>query len=114
MSWSVRLGTETVPGPGDADLPASVLLFALSAWDRQPLPLLVITGVTLPTVLAGGGVCFPRARHLPPAFPLPLLLPVALHPTRATRRHRTLALTAAVPGSAYWGACMALLRADPP
>ena len=58
------------------------------------------------------GVCFPRARYLLPT--VPLLLPVALHLTRATRRHRTRALTAAVPGSAYWGACMALLRTRPP
>jgi hypothetical protein len=91
---------------------AAVVLFALSVWDRQPLPLLVFTAVTLLIVLASGGVYFPRARYLLPAFPL--LLPLALHLTRASRRFRTLALTAAVLGSAYWGAAMTLVWTGPP
>ncbi|MFI1568229.1 hypothetical protein ACH4ZX_35305 [Streptomyces sp. NPDC020490] len=86
---------------------ASVVLFALSVGDRQPLPLLVFTGVLLVIVLGSGGVYFPRARFLLPGFPL--LMPLALHLTRASRRYRTLFLTAAVLGSAYWGAHMALL-----
>lgn len=85
----------------------SVALFALSARDRQPLCLLVFTGVTLLIVLTSGGVYFPRARYLLPAFPL--LLPLALRLSRATRRHRVLVLTAAVAGSVYWGAHMALV-----
>ncbi|WP_405647814.1 hypothetical protein [Streptomyces sp. NBC_00019] len=86
---------------------ASVALFALSVRDRQPLCLLVFTGVTLLIVLTSGGVYFPRARYLLPAFPL--LLPLALRLSHAARRHRVLVLTAAVAGSVYWGAYMALV-----
>ncbi|MER7195212.1 hypothetical protein [Streptomyces flaveolus] len=86
---------------------ASVVLFGLSAWDRQPLPLLVFTGALLVIVLGSGGVYFPRARFLLPAFPL--LLPLAVHLSRASARHRALTLTAAVLGSAYCGAYMLLI-----
>ncbi|WP_078973512.1 glycosyltransferase family 39 protein [Streptomyces sp. MMG1533] len=86
---------------------ASVVMFGLSLWDRQPLPLLVFTGVLLVIVLGSKGVYFPRARFLLPAFPL--LLPPALHLSRASRRYRALALTTAVAGSAYVGAYMALV-----
>lgn len=85
----------------------SVVLFGLSVADRQPLPLLVLTGLLLVIVLGSGGVYFPRARFLMPGFPL--LLPVALHLARASRRHLVLALTAAVAGSAYLGAYMSLV-----
>ncbi|GEC09432.1 membrane protein [Streptomyces spinoverrucosus] len=91
---------------------ASVALFALSLADRQPLPLLVFTGVMLAIVLGSGGVYFPRARFLLPAFPL--LLPLALHLSRASRRLRTLALTGAVLGSAYCGAYMILVWPSAP
>nr|WP_246101422.1 hypothetical protein [Streptomyces cyaneus] len=91
---------------------ASVVLFGLSVWDRQPVPLLVFTAVLLTIVLGSGGVYFPRARFLLPAFPL--LLPLALHLTHASRRYRTLALTAAVAGSAYCGAYMALVYPGAP
>jgi len=89
---------------------ASVVLFVLSVWDRQPVPLLVFTGVTLVIVLGSGGVYFPRARYLLPAFPL--LLPLALHLARASRRYRALAV--AVLGSVYWGAYMVLVWTGPP
>jgi hypothetical protein len=85
----------------------SAVLFALAARDRQPLPLLVFTGVILAIVLGSGGVYFPRARFLLPAFPL--LLPLALHLSRASRRQRTLMLAAAVTGGAYCSAYMALV-----
>ncbi|MFJ3303308.1 hypothetical protein ACIPSA_09330 [Streptomyces sp. NPDC086549] len=91
---------------------ASAVLFALSAADRQPLPLLVFTGVLLSIVLASGGVYFPRARFLLPAFPL--LLPLALHLSRGSRRLRVLVLTAAVAGSAYCGAYMLLVWPSAP
>ncbi|MET7680245.1 hypothetical protein [Streptomyces sp. NPDC005423] len=91
---------------------ASALLFALSVWDRQPLPLLVYTGVLLAIVLGSGGVYFPRARFLLPAFPL--LLPAALHLSRASPRHRGLVLALAVTGSAYCGAYMALVWPSAP
>ncbi|MFF1683227.1 glycosyltransferase family 39 protein [Streptomyces sp. NPDC058256] len=95
-----------------ATLIASVLLFALAVWDRQPLPLLLFTGLLLVIVLGSGGVYFPRARFLLPAFPL--LLPAALHLARASLRFRTLALTAAVLGSAYCGAYMAMVWPSAP
>lgn len=91
---------------------AAVILFALSAWDRQPLPLLVFTAVLLTIVVASGGVYFPRARFLLPAFPL--LLPLAVHLSRASARRRLLVLTAAVAGSAYWGAYMLLVWPSAP
>ncbi|MEU6256098.1 hypothetical protein [Streptomyces sp. NPDC047043] len=90
----------------------SAVLFVLSVWDRQPFPLLVFTGILLVIVLCSGGVYFPRARFLLPGFPL--LLPVALHLHRASRRHRALVLTAAVLGSAYCSANMILLWPSAP
>ncbi|MFJ3233476.1 hypothetical protein [Streptomyces sp. NPDC086787] len=91
---------------------SAAVLFAVSARDRQPLPLLVFTGVLLTIVVASGGVYFPRARFLLPAFPL--LLPIALHLSRASLRQRALILTAAVAGSAYWGAYMLLVWPSAP
>jgi hypothetical protein len=90
----------------------SVVLYALGAWDRQPLPLLVFTGVLLLIVLGSGGVYFPRARFLLPGFPL--LLPLALHLSRASPRFRALAVTAALLSSAYWSAYMALVWPSAP
>ncbi|MGW6790299.1 hypothetical protein [Streptomyces chartreusis] len=47
---------------------------------------------------------------LSPALPaFPLLLPLALHLSRASRRYRAPALTAGVAGSAYGGAYTALV-----
>lgn len=60
----------------------SAALFALSVGDRQPLPLLVFTAVLLAIVLGSGGVYFPRARFLLPAFPL--LLPPARYLSHAS------------------------------
>ncbi|MFE0804114.1 hypothetical protein [Streptomyces sp. NPDC058812] len=91
---------------------ASVVLFGLSVWDRQPVALLVFTGVMLAIVLGSGGVYFSRARFLLPAFPL--LLPLALHLSRASGRHRALVLTAAVLGSTYCGAYMLLVWSAAP
>nr|WP_228473206.1 hypothetical protein [Streptomyces cyaneochromogenes] len=88
-------------------LVASVVLFGLSVGDRQPVALLVFTAVLLAIVLGSGGVYFPRARFLLPAFPL--LLPLALHLSRASPRYRALVLAAAVAGSAYCGAYMTLV-----
>ncbi|MCL7429080.1 hypothetical protein [Streptomyces sp. YS415] len=91
---------------------ASAVLFALSVADRQPLPLLVFTGVLLAIVLTSDGVYFPRARFLLPAFPL--LLPLALHLTRASPRYRALTLTTAAAASAYFGAYMPLVWSSAP
>ncbi|MGW3017606.1 hypothetical protein [Streptomyces longwoodensis] len=90
----------------------SVVLYGLSLADRQPVALLVFTGVLLVIVLGSGGVYFPRARFLLPGFPL--LLPVALHLHRASRRFRALALAAAVLGGAYCGAYMSLVWPSAP
>ncbi|AVH56861.1 MULTISPECIES: hypothetical protein [Streptomyces] len=91
---------------------ASMALYVLSAWDRQPLPLLVFTGVLLLIVLGSGGVYFPRARFLLPGFPL--LLPLALHISRASARFRALSLTAALVVAAYCGAYMVLVWPSAP
>ncbi|MFE6623535.1 hypothetical protein [Streptomyces sp. NPDC057740] len=91
---------------------ASVVLFGLAVADRQPVALLVFTAVLLAIVLGSGGVYFPRARLLLPAFPL--LLPLALHLSCASRRYLALVLAAAVVGSAYCGAYMALVYPGAP
>ncbi|MEU6848298.1 glycosyltransferase family 39 protein [Streptomyces sp. NPDC046716] len=91
----------------------SAVLWLLSLADRQPLPLLVFTGVLLVIVLGSGGVYFPRARFLLPGFPL--LLPLALALARTTsRRVRVLGVTGAVLGAAYCGAYMALVWPSAP
>lgn len=90
----------------------SVVLFGCAVWDRQPVPLLVFTGVLLVIVLASGGVYFPRARFLLPGFPL--LLPVAGYLARASGRLRALVLTTTVLGSAYFGAYMLLVWPSAP
>lgn len=95
-----------------ATLLASVALFALSLRDRQPPALLVFTAITLLIVLTSGGVYFPRARYLLPAFPL--LLPIAVRLTRTPARYRQVILSMAVLASAYWGAYMTLVWAGPP
>ncbi len=69
------------------------------------------TGVLPLIVLGSGGVYFPRARF-PPGFPL--LLPLALHLSRASARFRVLAATAALLSSAYWSAYMALVWPSAP
>ncbi|OKI09829.1 hypothetical protein A6A06_04115 [Streptomyces sp. CB02923] len=91
---------------------ASVALFVLGVCDRQPLPLLIFSGVLLLIVLGSGGVFFPRARFLLPGFPL--LLPLALAVARAHRRVAVLSLSAAALGSAYFGAYMTLVYGGPP
>ncbi|MFH8348026.1 hypothetical protein [Streptomyces sp. NPDC018045] len=91
---------------------ASVALFLLCVCDRQPVPLLVLSGVLLLIVLGSGGVYFPRARFLLPGFPL--LLPLALAIAHAHRRVAVLCLSAAALGSAYFGAYMTLVYGGPP
>ncbi|MGY0018270.1 glycosyltransferase family 39 protein [Streptomyces sp. cg35] len=95
-----------------ATLLACVVLYALSLRDRQPLPLLVFTGVLLVITLGSGGVYFSRARFLLPAFPL--LLPLALVMARASRRFLVLGVTGAVLGAAYCGGYMILVWPSAP
>ncbi len=90
----------------------SVAMFALCAAERQPLPLLVFTGVMLLVVLGSGGVYFPRARFLLPAFPL--LLPVALAVARARRLTAVMVLAATALSSLWFGAYMQLVWPGPP
>ncbi|MET7935199.1 mannosyltransferase family protein [Streptomyces sp. NPDC005322] len=93
-------------------LVAAPVLYALSLAARQPLPLLVFTGVLLLIVLGSGGVYFPRARFLLPGFPL--LLPAAVAIVRASARTRALVLGGVVLSSAYLGAYMALVWPSAP
>ncbi|MGX1883397.1 hypothetical protein [Streptomyces sp. NPDC055287] len=90
----------------------SVALFALCAAERQPLPLLVFTGLLLLVVLGSGGVYFPRARFLVPGFPL--LLPVALAVARARRLTCALVMGGAALSSLWFGAYMHLIWPGPP
>ncbi|WSJ91146.1 hypothetical protein OG430_19630 [Streptomyces sp. NBC_01304] len=90
----------------------SALLFVWCVRARQPLPLLVFTGLLLVIVLGSGGVYFPRARFLLPGFPL--LLPVAVLIARATRRRALAALGGAVLVSAYCSAYMVLVWPSAP
>ncbi|GBQ00303.1 hypothetical protein SSP531S_17170 [Streptomyces spongiicola] len=87
-------------------------LFLLCLADRQPLVLVVFTGVLLLVVLGSGGVYFPRARFLLPAFPL--LLPVALAVARARRAAALLVLGGAVLSSAWLGGHLLLVWQGPP
>ncbi|MFE9411933.1 hypothetical protein ACFYN0_24560 [Streptomyces sp. NPDC006704] len=90
----------------------SCALYPLCLADRQPLVLLVFTGALLLVVLGSGGVYFPRARFLVPAFPL--LLPVALALARARRAPALVVLAAAALSSAWAGAYMLLVWPGPP
>ncbi|WP_317453749.1 glycosyltransferase family 39 protein [Streptomyces sp. CBMA152] len=87
-------------------------LFLLCLADRQPLVLLIFTGMLLVVVLGSGGVYFPRARFLIPGFPL--LLPLALSLSRARRHVAALLTVAAALSSAWLGAYMLLVWPGPP
>ncbi|MFJ9039241.1 hypothetical protein ACIRF8_21920 [Streptomyces sp. NPDC102406] len=91
---------------------ASAVLYVYALGDRQPLALLIFTGVLLAIVLGSGGVYFSRARFLAPGFPL--LLPLALALARASRRTLVLGVSGAVLGAAYCGAYMLLVWPSAP
>ncbi|MEU6761362.1 glycosyltransferase family 39 protein [Streptomyces sp. NPDC046853] len=95
-----------------ATLLGSLALFVLSAADRQPLPLLLFTGLLLLIVLGSKGVYFPRARFLLPAFPL--LLPLAAALARARTHVTVTVLLAAALTSAAFGGHMLLAWNGPP
>ncbi|MCM2389294.1 glycosyltransferase family 39 protein [Streptomyces albipurpureus] len=91
----------------------SAILFVLSVADRQPIALLVFSGVLLAVVLGSAGVYFPRARFLLPGFPL--LLPMARGLARARRPVTVwVVLGAATLVSAWSGAYMLLVWQGPP
>ncbi|TGA84767.1 glycosyltransferase family 39 protein [Streptomyces sp. MZ04] len=95
-----------------ATLLAALALFALSLGDRQPLPLLVFSGLLLAIVLGSKGVYFPRARFLMPGFPL--LLPLAAALARARTHVTVTVLVAAAVTSAAFGGHMLLAWLGPP
>ncbi|MFI8827556.1 mannosyltransferase family protein [Streptomyces sp. NPDC053431] len=95
-----------------AVLVLSAALYVLCVADRQPLPLLVFTGVLLLVVLGSDGVYFPRARFLVPGFPL--LLPVALAVSRARVAAAAVVLGGAALSSAWLGGYMLLVWPGPP
>ncbi|WUW18946.1 glycosyltransferase family 39 protein [Streptomyces sp. NBC_01465] len=95
-----------------AILALSAALWLVCVSQRQPLPLLVFTGMLLLVVLGSGGVYFPRARFLLPAFPL--LLPFAVAIARARTRTLVMVLGGAALFSAYLGAYMTLVWTGPP
>ncbi|MEU7283681.1 hypothetical protein AB0A69_33690 [Streptomyces sp. NPDC045431] len=95
-----------------AVLVLSAAAYVLCLAERQPLVLLVFSGVLLLVVLGSGGVYFPRARFLVPGFPL--LLPFALAVCRARRVVAGLVLGGAVLVSAWLGAYMLLVWPGPP
>ncbi|MER6913771.1 hypothetical protein ABT354_19045 [Streptomyces sp. NPDC000594] len=95
-----------------AVLVVSLVLYALCLADRQPLPLLVLSGVLLLVVLGSEGVYFPRARFLLPAFPL--LLPVARALAGARAVTAGVILTSMTALSAWAGAYMLLVWNGPP
>lgn len=95
-----------------ATLTASVALFVLSVGDRQPLPLLIFTGLLLLIVLGSKGVYFPRARFLLPGFPL--LLPLAAALARARTHVAVTVMVAAAVTSAAFGGHMLLAWLGPP
>lgn len=93
-------------------LVVSAALYLLCLVERQPLVLLVFTGVLLAVVLGSGGVYFPRARFLLPGFPL--LLPVATALARARRPAALMVLAGAVLTSAWFGGYLLLVWRGPP
>ncbi|WP_231650415.1 hypothetical protein, partial [Streptomyces clavuligerus] len=95
-----------------AVLIVSSVLYVLSLADRQPLVLLVFSGVLLLVVLGSAGVYFPRARFLLPAFPL--LLPVARALAAARPVTVAVVLVSATALSAWTGAHMLLVWNGPP
>lgn len=90
----------------------STILYVRCVLDRQPLVLLVFTGLLLAIVLGSGGVFFSRARFLLPGFPL--LLPLAVLLARASRRHAAAWVTGAVLVAAYFGGYMVLVWPSAP
>ncbi|MFD4634974.1 hypothetical protein ACFVYR_17605 [Streptomyces sp. NPDC058284] len=95
-----------------ATLLGAVVLFVFCVGDRQPLPLLLFSGLLLLIVLGSSGVYFPRARFLLPGFPL--LLPLAVALARARKRVMVSVLVMAAVGSAGVGGHMLLAWMGPP
>jgi hypothetical protein len=83
------------------------MLFALSAADRQPWPLLLFSALLLATALGGSGFYHAKARFLVAAFPL--LLPAARGLANARRSTALIVLTTLTAFSAYFGGYLMLV-----
>lgn len=94
-----------------AAVAALVGLFVLSVRDRQPLPLLVFSGVMLFVALTSSGYFGSKPRYLLPAFGL--LLPVALRLGRLRPRATAAVLAVLALASSTYGAVW-LLGPGPP
>ncbi|MFJ9564623.1 hypothetical protein ACIRQQ_31875 [Streptomyces fuscichromogenes] len=93
---------------------AAVVLFALLAVDRAPLPLLAYTAVLLLVALGGSGFFESKPRFLLPAFPLLLPLARALVRTaRARPWHATVVVTALAGLSFGYGAYLVVYAHTP-
>ncbi|MEU4090358.1 hypothetical protein [Streptomyces aureus] len=93
---------------------AAVLLYALLAADKAPLPLLVYSGVLLLIALGGSGFFESKPRFLLPAFPLLLPLARALVRTaRARPWHATLVVGALAGLSFAYGAYLVVIAHTP-
>ncbi|MCX4763725.1 mannosyltransferase family protein [Streptomyces sp. NBC_01275] len=93
---------------------AALLLFALLAADRTPLPLLVYSGVLLLVALGGSGFFESKPRFLLPAFPLLLPLAAALARTARARPWHATAVVASLAGLSFaYGAYLLVLARTP-
>jgi len=93
---------------------AAVLLYALLAADKAPLPLLVYSGFLLLIALGGSGFFESKPRFLLPAFPLLLPLARALVRTaRARPWHATLVVGALAGLSFAYGAYLVVIAHTP-
>jgi hypothetical protein len=79
-----------------------VWLYVVGVRQRQPLPLLVYTGVVTALALCASSYFGSKPRLLMPAFPL--LLPLALALTRLRMRRSALVLGSVAVASAVYGA----------
>ncbi|MGW7539659.1 hypothetical protein ACWGKQ_00840 [Streptomyces sp. NPDC054770] len=80
---------------------AAVVLFALLALDRAPLPILAYTAVLLLIALGGSGFFESKPRFLLPAFPLLLPLARALVRTARARPWHATVVVAALAGLSF-------------
>ncbi|MEU2420113.1 hypothetical protein ABZ619_03455 [Streptomyces sp. NPDC007851] len=80
---------------------AAVVLYALLALDRAPLPLLAYTGVLLLITLGGSGFFESKPRFLLPAFPLLLPPARALARTARARPWHATVMVAALAGLSF-------------
>ncbi|MFC7305758.1 glycosyltransferase family 39 protein [Streptomyces monticola] len=93
---------------------AALLLFALLAADRAPLPLLVYSGVLLLIAVGGSGFFESKPRFLLPAFPLLIPLARALARTAKARPvHATLVVAALAGLSLGYGTYLVTLARMP-